>query len=258
MASDTLLRIAELALELERPQTLASLKKSVEQSAELFGQPFYLFGARGRLPGSAGEPVELAVTNYPREWMIEYDRDKLVRVDPVLRRLLSGYGAFRFDELKPDEEEKQFLVRRGQHGLIHGFGYATPGPDEFIGTLIYAGQAAIPKECWRGWATATGLLSGACTRAAIAIKQAEADPAAKPPVELTGSERQVLELTAQGKSAKEVKAALRFETERQVTWALESAANKMKVDRKEAVAEALHRKLIRKRHFDEPEFKAAQ
>lgn len=256
MASETLLRVAELALALERPQTMATLKGTMVEAAALFEQPFYLFGTRGGVAGSTGQPVEMALTNYPPVWMMEYDREKLVRVDPVLRRINSEYGSFRWDEIEVDDEEKEFVVKRGQAGMLHGFGVATAGPYGAIGTVMFSGPAPIPRECWRGWACAVGLLGGAVTRAAIAMKTAHFDPSTKP-VELTGHQRQVLELTAQGLTAQGVADVLRLPGERQVRYILDTAAEKLGVKRAEAPAEALHRGLIRKRHFGDPRFASA-
>lgn len=252
-----LFRIAQTCIELERPQTRESLEEKLQAAAPLFGTTTFLLGVRGSIKAT-GQPAQLAVSNWPKAWRDRYDNQKLYESDPYLRRALSGLGPFRWDEVKTDEKGeayKKLLAQEG--GMVHGMICTNPPMSGFMGMLALAGKEPIARDTWPENSVALNLLSLAATRAAIAlIEKTTPAPAAKP-VELSGDERQCLELSAQGFTAKEVGKALGI-VERTVRYHLDRAAEKLNVtNAREAVAEAIHRNLIHKRHFGPPTFKGA-
>jgi len=177
----------------------------------------------------------------------------LVAVDPYLRRAVSTPGPFRFDEVQADEKGRAYQSELAQQGLLHGM-MCTHRHSTFMGMVMVAGHQPIAKDSWPYTAVILNLFAAAATRAAVAILEKENPAPVTPPVELTPTERSVLELKAQGKTDAAVGQELRMPP-RTVMWNMDRVAAKLNLgSRKEVVAEALARGLIHKRHFPAPRF----
>jgi len=247
-----LLTVSQISLDLERRQTRDSLREHLVKAAAAFGNPVYLLGVRGALRGT---PKELKMHNWTPEWQHMYDSQEMFKVDPFLRRAISHWGPFRWDDIAElTEAQKEYRSQLAQHGgMGHGMLCSFPTLNGFIGLLSFGGVEPLPRAAWPRIGTALHLITSAATRAAVAIFEKEAPEQPKPAVEFSGDERQCLELTAQGRTAKEIADELAFASERTVYYHLDKAAEKLRVkNRREAVTEALALGLIRKRHFGPP------
>lgn len=254
------LTLLQCCLDLELKPRYQGIMSSLEHFGQEIDAPHVLFGLRG-YSQTLKKPIEYALTNFSSDWKSLYDQKKYAIHDPFLRRARTSAGPFRFQDVKLEPSDEDYRLDLEAHGMSHGL-ICTTLKGGYIGLALFAGMTPMSDERWATIAPAAHLLTHALTRVAMAItdKTGEA-PApsaaeAEADVVLTDRERDCLEFAAQGETAKSIGHRLSI-SEHTVRFHLNRAADKLgAANPKEAVANALARNLIRKRHFGDPTFKS--
>lgn len=256
MTAEILTPIARICLDLESRNTTDTLKQRIEQAAAIFCFPYYYLKVYG-LPQTVDESENLALTNIPAEFQQLYNAPHLPVLQVHLERSSTAGAPFRWATETRQESHRDCCGKLADIGASHGITASFTSLSGATGRAVFSGPAPTPEEHWPRTSAALSLLCSASTRAYLSILtdgQREAPPGG---IELSGDERQCLELTAQGLTAKKVGEQLSI-PERTVIYHLKRVAERLKVKTtREALAEALHLGLIRKRHFGPPRFKGS-
>lgn len=252
MTESTLLRVAQICLELDRPQSTDSLKRHLDRVAAIFQTPNYVLGVRGAVNG---RPVEAKLTNYPQEWQEYYDKNNLHFVNPYIRRANDAFGAFRWDDVKTNEKEEEYKVKLAQYGMVHGMVCTVKTLDSFMGLVIFNGKDPLPRHAWQEQSLAVNLFCNAATRASAYCLKKPRIESKSPAIQLSAAEKNCLELSARGLTARQVGVELGI-PERTVRHHMDVSARKLNVrTRREALAEALSQGLIRRSNHDQVKIK---
>jgi DNA-binding NarL/FixJ family response regulator len=254
--SDTVsARIARLCVDLEKRQTKESLTRTVVTARDIFGYETHVFGIRG--VRNLIQPVQLGITNLSRTWQDHYDKNKLYRVDPFLRKAaFTKTPILMSDVTLSDDKEKSFADALLAQGVRHGMLTRAHVETVFLGVVFFGGAAPVSKTAWPEQSMYLQLFCSALSRAA-AIYLKKSGEVERPLPELDEKELLALELTALGKTAEEVADEMR-DKPRNVRHYLDRAVEKLNArNTRDAVTEALAQGLIRKRHFDDTTFKGS-
>jgi DNA-binding CsgD family transcriptional regulator len=254
MIDDPLYATADLCLELTRPQTIEQLRTHLSNIAASYGATYFLLGIRGTMPDTK-EAVQLGLTNAQPGFQSFYDESNAFAIDPVIRRAITGSGAFRWEDIEhKNDRQFQLLEERRKWGMDYGFSCSSP-QNGFLGLLNFAGAQRLGDAKWERVAFALTMAAHALTKAGVEILLSRSSIANGMQEELTANELLALELTAQGLTAAKVGERMNI-SQHTVRFHLDQSASKLGVtNRREAVTEALHLGLIRKRHFsDDPKF----
>lgn len=169
--------------------------------------PLFLFGLS--LPRAGREPVELIVSNYPPDWVREYDARNFIRIDPVVGRMVGSIQPFAWDELDDagDPHTATFWKHAARHGLRHGYTVPLHGPCGQRAAFALSGiDQALPAEerdprFARAWRFAVDLF-------AQMLREYESPARVDTGQRLTAQQRQTLSLVARGLSVRAIAGAL--------------------------------------------------
>ncbi len=257
MSRTLITEVATLCIEIEKPKSRYHVKEWIERAQVLFGASNYLLGVRGYMRLQK-KPLEFHVTNWPAACQLEYDSMELAKRDPFLQRARNNFGSFRWEDIPSNERTEEILTFMGKHGMSHAVVSTFVLPDGYIGISVFASHKPFRQEDQADLLTAGTLLCGALTRVVIHNFMMDNPVPSQAAVNLTDTEKDCIELIAMGKTAKQVGREMGI-TDHTVRYHLDRVAAKLDVQtRKQAVAEAARRNLVRQRTHEAPKFKGVQ
>lgn len=215
----------------------AEWQRRCERFARNEGFELFVFGLS--LPRADRPPVEVLVTNYPAAWLKTYDAHGYIRVDPVVKRLLSSITPFAWDELHSTGGKRAaaFWKRAERHGLLHGYTVPLHGLRGQRAAFGLGGAHALPRHgrserFSRAWTFAMALFEDVL----LAYEHAPRRP---PHGRLTRLQREALALVAQGQSVRGIAQVLSRHP-RTVEYHLQGALQRLgAATREQAIVRAL-------------------
>lgn len=181
------------------PVALPPVHEECRTFARAHGFAHFLFVAY--VPAGTVPTAPMIVTDYPVAWVEVYDLNGFVRIDPVLRRAMSGVEPFGWEVFdRCASETALFWSQAARHALDHGLSVPLHGPHGAFGLLSLAGNDAPSEPTER-----RALF--ACAHS-LALKHFEsALSALRPEAEvehLTQRQNQALDLVARGMTIRSV------------------------------------------------------
>ncbi len=257
MTSTLLKDIAALCIEIEKPRRRYEVQEWIEKAQQLFGASHYLLGVRGYMKIQK-KPLEFHVTNWPAACKLEYDARELAVRDPFLQRARNNVGSFRWEDIPQSERTEEVMSFMAGYGMKHALVSTYVLPDGYIGIIVLARPNPFPEKDEADLFNSGTLLCGSLLRTVIYNFMADNPIVTQTGVTLTDTEKDCVELIAMGKTAKAVGRELGI-TDHTVRYHLDRVAAKLDVQtRKQAVAEAMRRDLVRQRTHDAPKFGGAK
>jgi len=176
----------------------------------------------------------IILEHWPRDWIIRYQRENLVAVDPVACFARTHCKAFRWDEAseryQSRDGQRVMRISAREHGLQDGISVPIHGVNGYEGTISVAGRTIDRNN---GILHAIELAGIATFRTALRLRQASKTYI------LTAREREVMQWAAAGKTAWDTSEILAI-SEQTVKSHIVAACTKLHVCSKtQAVAESI-------------------
>jgi DNA-binding CsgD family transcriptional regulator len=242
-------RAADLCFELEKAQSLASVREVMRQGVELFGTAFYFISMRtGK---TISPPVQLVLTTYPRRFQRYFDQHGAIEYDPVVRHALKTTGAFRWDGLYQTPRDLALHQECVECGMEFGFSVADRGPDGATVLMCFCGAKPIVPNpaAWEHAAAAAVMLGASAHRALARMARRQHQRRETNRQQLSTAEMRALQMTATAMTAEQVARVMGVKPGT-VRYYLDRAAVKLgAANRKEAVSRAVARGLVDTRVF---------
>lgn len=219
------------------PRTLREVSDRCEAFASEHGYPYYMFVLR--VPVSMREPLQFALSNFPRAWLERYDRCEYINIDPIARRILHTTKPFVWNRLPKDDPQVALMFAEAEsHGLAAGMTVPLHGPNGKHAAFILAGastpetSATQDQQFGSAWLFAVRTLD-ILTRIALDEKAPQIRG------RLTARQKEILILITEGRSVKEIARTLSVHL-RTVEHHLTMAKEKMGAEtREQAIVTAL-------------------
>jgi DNA-binding CsgD family transcriptional regulator len=229
-AADPATRDARLTEALTHADGAPELHAACRELAESFGFEHYFYAVR--LPLSFSDPYHFCLSGYPREWRQRYDSLGYLRIDPVVRHIMSSSLPLIWDDIdRSDATIEVFFQEAADYGLGHGISAPVAGRHGELALLSLARDIAHPIDAdsverhrLRGrlhWFAT--VLHESVRR--LVLNHEGAPRVAAP---LTEREKDCLLWAADGKNTADIGRALNI-TERTVLFHIESAGRKLGV-----------------------------
>lgn len=201
-----------------------------------FGFDHYFYAVR--LPLSFSDPYHFCLSGYPREWRQRYDSLGYLRIDPVVRHIMSSSLPLVWDDIdRSDAAVEVFFHEAADYGLGHGITAPVAGRHGEIALLSLARGLSQPvsrdpveRQALRGrlhWFAT--VLHESVRRLVL---NHEGAPRVSAP--LSEREKDCLLWAADGKNTAEIGRALNI-TERTVLFHIESAGRKLGVSGRHSI-----------------------
>lgn len=99
--------------------TLPEIRAVCADFATESGFPYFWCGVR--LRHAPAVPVQIGLTNFPREWIDAYRRNRWAEIDPVLRAVRERFAPFALEDLRGDRQVmRRLLEESDRFGLYQG------------------------------------------------------------------------------------------------------------------------------------------
>lgn len=215
---------------LRRADDAPQLHGACRELADSFGFPFYFYAVR--LPLSFSDPYHFCLSGYPREWRQRYDTLGYLRVDPIVRHMMSSSLPLIWDDIdRSDAVVDVFFHEAADHGLAHGVTAPIAGRHGEVALMSLARglEQPIPRDALERHRLCTRL-HWMATVLHESVRRLVLNHEGAPRVSAPLSEREkdCLMWAADGKTTADIGRALNI-TERTVLFHIESAGRKLGV-----------------------------
>ena len=225
-------------------QTVAALIDHYGQAVGAYGYDRFLYAMMSFDPLHQWHTIPGIASKYPEDWMSFYAQNNLMAIDPV--RQVGGHArrAFRWDEIptliRLTNKQEKCLQQGTEAGLFNGIGVPFHGPHgEAAGVGLATSERNVEVT-----PTAISMLSLISAQFHTAYVDLSLGPIARPMVQLTNREREVLTWCFAGKSRWEIARILDI-SEETVKFHVKNCVRKLDADSKvTAVLKALRLGLI--------------
>lgn len=233
---DPAIRDATITEALTRATDAPALHAACRELTASFGFEHYFYAVR--LPLSFSDPYHFCLSGYPREWRERYDSLGYLRVDPVVRHIMSSSLPLIWDEIdRSDATVDVFFHEAADHGLGHGVSAPVAGRHGEVALLSLARGLAQPisRESVERHRL-RGRLHWLATVLHESVRRLVLNHEGAPRVSAPLSEREkdCLLWAADGKNTAEIGRALNI-TERTVLFHIESAGRKLGVSGRHSI-----------------------
>jgi LuxR family quorum-sensing system transcriptional regulator CciR len=184
-----------------------------------------------------GEPRQILLSNYPREWTEHYDRKGYFKIDPVAARLIEGGEPFGWESVSRTPEHRRFFADAAKFGLIDGFSVPVQRASGEMAAFSLAGARVSSDRDLRDRYFSSALLFA--VRMMEELRTLARELPSESSSSLTARQKEILTLVANGSTIKQ--AALRLGVHiRTAEDALKRAMENLEVaTREEAIVRAV-------------------
>ncbi|MCW8126108.1 autoinducer binding domain-containing protein [Microbulbifer halophilus] len=224
-------------------QTFDQVKERIQRSVSAIGYDYFLIGIEASpVVGKSRHTVE---TNYPRNCVERYNRQRWVACDPVVRHCRQSPVPLVWHRAHFSGEARQLYEESVAHGISTGVATAVRGAAQSRAMMISVANGEIYSSKLEAWLTETmptiQLLASYAYEAISRIEEASTSAA----IGLTRREDECLHWAAAGKTSWEISRILGC-SESTVNFHFRNVIHKLGVsNRRQAVARALSLGLIK-------------
>ncbi|MDE0839145.1 MAG: LuxR family transcriptional regulator [Kiritimatiellae bacterium] len=226
-------------------------REALRTAALAFEAPFYMLMVRGAT--TSMDPVQLIISNYPKDLQRRYDEMNAWTFDPVLDKALKTTEPFQWDELFETPRQKALLREYARYGMARGMTASYRGSESSVAILCFCGHRHVSDnaELWKRTKAALILLTATLQRTVHQLIKSRDCRLRRlqPNRALSETERRCVQLIAMGRTAEQTAVVLGVKT-RTIGYYLDRVAEKLgATSRKEAVALAISSHLVETRRY---------